>query len=128
VPLLVKLAPDLTHAELDDALDAMTDAGVAGVIATNTTLSRPGIPSPLASQAGGLSGAPLGELSTGMIRHIHDRTSGRLPIIGVGGVMCSADVRWKLDAVRPCRFIPGRFTQVRGWSNPSCVIYLCTVV
>jgi dihydroorotate dehydrogenase len=98
VPLLVKLAPDLTDAELDDALDVITGAGVDGVIATNTTLSRPGIPAPLAGQAGGLSGAPLGELSTRMIHRIHANTGGRLPIIGVGGVMCPDDARAKLDA------------------------------
>jgi len=98
VPLLVKLAPDLTEAELEDALDVITGAGVEGVIASNTTLSRTGVPASLAGQAGGLSGAPLGELSTRMIRRIHANTEGRLPIIGVGGVMCPADVRAKLDA------------------------------
>ena len=98
VPLLVKLAPDLADAELDDALDAITIAGVDGVVATNTTLSRLGVDSPLAGEAGGLSGAPLSELSTRMIRRIHAQTGGRLPIIGVGGVMGLADVRAKLDA------------------------------
>ena len=98
VPLLVKLAPDLTDAELDNALDVITGAGVEGVIASNTTLSRTGVPASLAGQAGGLSGAPLGELSTRMIRRIHANTEGKLPIIGLGGVMCPADVRAKLDA------------------------------
>jgi dihydroorotate dehydrogenase len=98
LPLLVKLAPDLTEAELDDALAAILAAGVDGVIATNTTLSRPGLSSPLAAEAGGLSGAPLGELSLAMIRRIHAQTGGRLPIIGVGGVMTAADARARLDA------------------------------
>jgi dihydroorotate dehydrogenase len=98
LPLLVKLAPDLTNVELDDALEAIIGAGVNGVIAANTTLSRNGVNSPLAAEAGGLSGAPLGELSTGIIRRIHSRSNGRLPIIGVGGVMGTADARAKLDA------------------------------
>jgi dihydroorotate dehydrogenase len=98
LPVLVKLAPDLTEAELDDALDALLNAGVDGIIAANTTLSRPGISSPLAAEAGGLSGAPLGELSLAMIRRIYTQTSGRLPIIGVGGVMSASDARARLDA------------------------------
>jgi dihydroorotate dehydrogenase len=98
LPVLVKLAPDLTEAELDDALDALLNAGVDGIIAANTTLSRPGISSPLAAEAGGLSGVPLGELSLAMIRRIYTQTSGRLPIIGVGGVMSAADARARLDA------------------------------
>jgi dihydroorotate dehydrogenase len=98
LPVLVKLAPDLTEAELDDALDALLNAGVDGVIAANTTLNRPGISSPLAAEAGGLSGAPLGELSLAMIRRIYTQTSGRLPIIGAGGVMSAADARARLDA------------------------------
>jgi dihydroorotate dehydrogenase len=98
LPLLVKLAPDLTDAELDDALDAITSAGVSGVIATNTTLSRPDVSRPLALEAGGLSGAPLSGLSTRMVRRIHTRTGGMLPIIGVGGVMSAADARAKFDA------------------------------
>jgi dihydroorotate dehydrogenase len=98
LPVLVKLAPDLSEAELDDALEAIMTAGVDGVIATNTTLSRPGIGAPLAAEAGGLSGAPLGDLSLRMIRRISERTGGRLPIIGVGGIMNAADARTRLDA------------------------------
>jgi dihydroorotate dehydrogenase len=98
LPVLVKLAPDLTAAELDDALGVILGAGVDGVIAANTTLSRPGISLPLAAQAGGLSGAPLGEMCLEMIRRIHAWTGGRLPIIGVGGVMSPSDARARLDA------------------------------
>jgi dihydroorotate dehydrogenase len=97
-PILVKLAPDLNDAELDDALDAILSAGVDGVIATNTTISREGVDSPVRNEAGGLSGAPLRQRSTAMIREIHQRTAGKLPIIGVGGIMSVDDARAKLDA------------------------------
>lgn len=97
-PLLVKLAPDLDEAELDDALEAIINTGMDGVIATNTTVERHRLNSPQAVQAGGLSGAPLTLRSTQMIRHIHNHTGGKLPIIGVGGVMCPSDARQKLDA------------------------------
>ena len=98
VPVLVKLAPDLSDPELDDALDAVISAGMDGVIATNTTLSREGLRSPRAAEAGGLSGAPLRARSTRVIREIHDRTAGRLPIIGVGGIATADDARAKIDA------------------------------
>ena len=98
VPLLVKLAPDLSDPELDDALEAMLSAGMDGVIATNTTIGRPGIDSPVKEEAGGLSGRPLGPRSTEMIRAIHKRTDGKLPIIGVGGVDGPDEAKEKLDA------------------------------
>jgi dihydroorotate dehydrogenase len=98
-PLLVKLSPDLSDTELDDALEVMLSTGVDGVIATNTTTQRESIArSPLAHEIGGLSGVPLRELSTQMVRKIAVRTNGRLPIIGVGGVSDVASARQKLDA------------------------------
>lgn len=98
IPLLVKLAPDLSNEELDDALEAIIRTGMDGVIATNTTLGRDGIQSPFADETGGLSGAPLRRLSTQMIAAIHARTGGKLPVIGVGGIQSAADAREKLDA------------------------------
>lgn len=98
LPLLVKLAPDLNDQELADALEAVTAAGVDGVIATNTTLQRPDLHSAYARETGGLSGAPLTDISTRLIRSIHTLTAGQLPIIGVGGVMNAADARAKLEA------------------------------
>ena len=98
LPMLVKLAPDLTDPQLDDALEAILEAGMDGVIATNTTIGRPGIDGPLAREAGGLSGRPLSPRSTEMIEAIHERTGGQLPIIGVGGVAGADDARRKLDA------------------------------
>ena len=96
-PILVKLAPDLTDDELDDALDAITRTGMDGVIATNTTLRRDGLLSIRADETGGLSGAPLTAFSTEMIAKIHQRTGG-IPIIGVGGIMSPDDAKAKLDA------------------------------
>jgi dihydroorotate dehydrogenase len=98
VPLLVKLAPDLSAEELADALDVLQQTGMDGVIATNTTITREGIDGIHARETGGLSGAPLGQRSTQMIRQIHRHTGGNLPIIGVGGVMNAEDARQKLDA------------------------------
>lgn len=98
VPLLVKLAPDLTDAELDDALQAIQCAGMDGVIATNTTIRREGVPARWANEAGGLSGAPLRPLSTALVGKIAARTGNRLPVIGVGGIASAEDARAMLDA------------------------------
>ncbi|MBX3058482.1 MAG: quinone-dependent dihydroorotate dehydrogenase [Anaerolineae bacterium] len=97
-PLLVKIAPDLAWAELDEMLTAVQDAGIDGIIATNTTLSRNGLLSAVSEEAGGLSGRPLADRSTEIIAHIHRETNGRLPIIGVGGIFTAADICAKLDA------------------------------
>lgn len=96
LPILVKLAPDLSWPEIDDALAAIEISGMDGVIATNTTLSRSSLRSPLGSEAGGLSGAPLRSLSTEVIRYIAQQS--RLPVIGVGGIMSPEDAYEKLDA------------------------------
>jgi dihydroorotate dehydrogenase len=98
VPILVKLAPDLSDEELDDALEAIQRTGMDGVIATNTTISRDGVRSPLAVEMGGLSGEPLRQKSTQMIGKIAMCTQGKLPIVGVGGIASAADTREKLDA------------------------------
>ncbi len=98
LPLLVKLAPDLDLAGLDEALAAILAVGMDGVIATNTTLGRDGLRSPHAAETGGLSGAPLFMKSLGMVRQIWLRTEGRLPIIGVGGVHSATTAQAMLDA------------------------------
>lgn len=97
-PLLVKLAPDLTDSELDDALEVITDIGLDGVVATNTTISRDGLTGAHGDETGGLSGAPLRARSTEMIGRIYQQTGGKLPIIGVGGIMDADGAREKLDA------------------------------
>lgn len=98
IPLLVKVAPDLTDEELEDVLQVVSERGVNGLVATNTTLSRPGLEGSLAAESGGLSGAPLFALSHRMVTEIVRRTQGRLPVIGVGGVMGPAEARAMLSA------------------------------
>ncbi|MBI4299573.1 MAG: quinone-dependent dihydroorotate dehydrogenase, partial [Chloroflexi bacterium] len=96
-PLLLKVAPDLTLAELDDLLRVALDAKVAGIIATNTTVSREGLSRPT-TEPGGLSGLPLRPRSTDFVRHIYLRTEGKLPIIGVGGIFSADDAYAKIRA------------------------------
>lgn len=98
LPLLVKLAPDLSDDELDDALDVTTRLQIDGLIVTNTTITRPGLVGSQALEVGGLSGAPLHALSLRRVSQVHQRTGGRLPVIGVGGVMGWQDARAMLDA------------------------------
>jgi dihydroorotate dehydrogenase len=98
-PLLVKLAPDLEPEALDEAVDVAISAGVAGIVATNTTLSRVGVDAHLrAKEAGGLSGAPLTQKATEVVRRVAIRAAGRVPIIGAGGVMNAEDAYAKLRA------------------------------
>lgn len=98
VPLLVKVAPDLSEAQLDDVLEAIAHTGIDGLIATNTTLDRAGLPSEAHSLPGGTSGEPLRARSTAIVRQAAQRTGGRLPIIGVGGILSGADALEKLRA------------------------------
>jgi dihydroorotate dehydrogenase len=99
-PLLVKLAPDLADEALDEAVEVAVSAGAAGLIATNTTISRPPAVAahPRAAEAGGLSGAPLEPLATAAVRRAYARARGRIPIVGVGGVMSAADAYAKIRA------------------------------
>lgn len=98
VPLLVKIAPDLTDAELEDVLGAILGGGVDGVIATNTTTDRSGLPPPAAALPGGTSGAPLTARADAFLRKIAARTAGRVAIIGVGGILTPADALARLRA------------------------------
>ena len=97
LPLLVKLAPDLTDPELDDALDVILRTGMDGVIATNTTLARDGVRSALAGEAGGLSGSPLRVRSEAMLEKTVRRLDGRLPVVSAGGIMNPEDAKRRLD-------------------------------
>jgi dihydroorotate dehydrogenase len=98
VPLLIKLAPDLEDDELDNALEVIQSTHTDGVIIGNTTLQRRGLKSPKADEAGGLSGRPLNELNTLVVKKVFQRTGGSLPIVASGGVMCRDDAQRKLDA------------------------------
>ena len=98
IPLLVKLAPDLDQAELEDALDVILATGMDGIVATNTTLSRPGTSSPRAEESGGLSGAPLKALSLEMLKRIVKIVDGRIPVVSAGGVMTPDDLKQRLQA------------------------------
>ncbi len=93
-PVFLKIAPDLTNAEIAGIAAVAGDCGVDGIIATNTTLSREGLASPHADQAGGLSGRPLFERSTVVLAKLYRATGGAIPIIGVGGIS-SADDAWE---------------------------------
>lgn len=101
-PLLLKIAPDLTNEQLDDILEISRATSLAGIVATNTTLSRQGLttsPETVAGLgAGGLSGAPLRQRATEVVSYLHTRSGGRLPIIAVGGIMEPEDALEKLEA------------------------------
>jgi dihydroorotate dehydrogenase len=101
-PILLKIAPDLSDAQLDDIITIVADTKIAGVIATNTTISRSGLlteQSSIASMgAGGLSGRPLAKRATEVIRYLHTHSKAAFPIIGVGGIMTAEDALEKLEA------------------------------
>ncbi len=99
VPIAVKIAPDMTQEELHSVADCLVQTGMDAVIATNTTVSREGVQaSRYAREAGGLSGEPLMERSTWVVKTLAERLNGRLPIIGVGGIMSADDVSQKIAA------------------------------
>lgn len=99
VPLAVKLSPDLPAEDVRPLCDLLLERSVDGVIATNTTVSRPdGLHDPNRNQPGGLSGAPLEPLATRMVAALGDRLGDEIPVIGVGGIGDAATVRRKLDA------------------------------
>jgi len=99
VPLLVKIAPDLSEAEVVSIADKLLAHKIDGVIATNTTLSRDGVEMlPLSKEAGGLSGAPLSGRATEVIQQLSAALNNKIPIIAAGGVMSAADAQDKFNA------------------------------
>jgi dihydroorotate dehydrogenase len=102
VPLLIKIAPDLSTDAIDDVLDLATTHSLAGIVATNTTIERPSSNDSqckkIYAETGGLSGAPLRTRSTEIISHIFKHTNGKLPIIGVGGIFTAVDAWEKITA------------------------------
>ena len=97
-PILLKIAPDLTNEQLLDIIDIVNITKIAGVIATNTTISREGLHSEQKDETGGLSGKPLTHRSTEVIRFLSDRSNKSFPIIGVGGIHSAQDAIDKLEA------------------------------
>ncbi len=99
VPMVVKIAPDLTATEIADIAQCLINNNIDGVIATNTTLSREGVEQlPFGNEQGGLSGQPVKDKSTQVIKLLAQALQGKLPIIGVGGISSAADAQEKLDA------------------------------
>lgn len=100
-PILLKIAPDLTHSQLDDIVDIVNETKIAGLISSNTTIKR----EPLVSAAseveaignGGLSGLPVRDFSNEVLDYLHKKSKGSFPIIGVGGIMNAADAKHKMD-------------------------------
>ncbi|MBC8299058.1 MAG: quinone-dependent dihydroorotate dehydrogenase [Flavobacteriaceae bacterium] len=99
-PVLLKIGPDLSQDQLIDVIEVIAETSLDGIIATNTTLSRDNLTSSkdLVNQKGGLSGRPISEKSTNIIKFIHEKSNGSIPIIGVGGIMNPDDAIEKIKA------------------------------
>lgn len=97
-PILLKIAPDLTDAQLLDIIEIIAVTGISGVIATNTTISREGLKSKNKDEIGGLSGYPLKNRSTEVIKFLSEKSKKAFPIIGVGGIFSAEDALEKLEA------------------------------
>lgn len=101
-PLLLKIAPDLTDTQLDDVIDIVKSVKLSGIVATNTTIDRDGLSSDKQmiekTGAGGVSGKPLKQRSTEIIKYIAQKTEGKLPIIAVGGIFTAEDAQEKIEA------------------------------
>jgi dihydroorotate dehydrogenase len=98
-PLLLKIAPDLTASERIEIAETAVESGIDGLVVSNTTVARPAsLRSPLAGEAGGLSGPPLLAPATALLAEMRRLTKGRLPIVGVGGVASGADAYGKIRA------------------------------
>lgn len=98
LPIFLKIAPDLSDAEIADVAEVALTSGIDGLIATNTTLDRDGLTSAHRGEKGGLSGAPLFEKSTRVLAQLYRATGGKLPIIGVGGIASAEDAYTKIKS------------------------------
>jgi dihydroorotate dehydrogenase len=98
IPILVKLAPDLSDPQLAEAVQVIGESGMDGIIASNTTTARPALRSPHQEQTGGLSGAPLRQPALRTIRKCCELSGGRLPVVATGGILAAADARAALQA------------------------------
>jgi dihydroorotate dehydrogenase len=99
-PILLKIAPDLTNEQLNDIIEIVAETGIAGIIATNTTITRDNLITSTAvtQQAGGLSGVPVKQRATEVIRYLTQKSGNAFPIIGVGGIHHANDAKEKMEA------------------------------
>ena len=102
-PILLKVSPDLSHQQLDEIIDYSLRSGIDGIVAGNTTRSRDGLTSISPERIeeignGGMSGAPVHKKNLELVRYIHEKSEGRLPIVGVGGIMSPEDAKEMIDA------------------------------
>jgi dihydroorotate dehydrogenase len=101
-PILLKIAPDLTPEQLDDVIDLALEIKLDGLVATNTTIDRPGLRTPDSRLsyigAGGLSGLPLKQRSTEVVKYICERTKGKVPVMASGGIFTGEDAKEKIEA------------------------------
>ncbi|GAB3011386.1 quinone-dependent dihydroorotate dehydrogenase [Niabella terrae] len=101
-PILLKIAPDLTQAQVDDVIELSLEVKLDGLVISNTTIDRTGLNTPIAEQekigAGGLSGRPVRARSTALIEYVNRQTGGQIPIVGSGGIFTAADARDKMAA------------------------------
>lgn len=102
-PILLKVSPDLSHQQLDEIIDYCLRSGIDGIVAGNTTRSREGLNSLSKEKIeaignGGMSGAPIHEKNLALVKYVHEKSEGKLPIIGVGGIMTPAQAKAMLDA------------------------------
>ena len=97
-PILLKIAPDLNTLQLDEIIEIVSETKIEGVIATNTSVSREGLLSENKKEWGGLSGKPIADKSTQVIRYLHKKSNGAFPIIGVGGIHSVQDALDKIEA------------------------------
>ncbi len=101
-PILLKIAPDLSYGQINEIIQIVQETGIDGLIATNTTIGRDGLCSPMDTifkiGSGGLSGKPLKKRATDVIRYIHQQSNGSIPIIGVGGIHSPEDALEKFEA------------------------------
>ena len=102
-PILLKVSPDLSHQQLDEIIDYSLRSGIDGIVAGNTTRSRDGLTT-ISQQKieeignGGMSGAPIHQKNLELVRYVHKQSEGKLPIIGVGGIMTPEDAKEMIDA------------------------------
>ena len=102
-PILLKVSPDLSHQQLDEIIDYAMRSGIDGIVAGNTTRNREGLNSLSQEQIeaignGGMSGAPVHKTNLELVRYISSKSDGKLPVIGVGGIMSPKDAKAMLDA------------------------------